>query len=77
MEGILINIEAVAIDLVKEDLGVVAEHLVDSRFLVLGVPTMLNETFIFFGYECDKITVISLLLFVGAVGKSAQIGLHT
>jgi NADH-quinone oxidoreductase subunit L len=41
------------------------------------VPLMLNEKFIFLGFDVDKITVISLLLFVGAVGKSAQIGLHT
>jgi len=37
------NIETVVIDLEKEDLGVVAEHLVDSKFLVLGAPTLLNE----------------------------------
>lgn len=41
------------------------------------VPLILNEKFIFFGFEIDKITLMSLLIFVGAVGKSAQIGLHT
>jgi NADH-quinone oxidoreductase subunit L len=41
------------------------------------VPYMLHEKFIFFGLEVDKLTLISLLLFVGAIGKSAQIGLHT
>jgi len=41
------------------------------------VPLILNEKFIFLGISVDKITFISLLLFVGAVGKSAQIGLHT
>lgn len=41
------------------------------------VPTFLNEKFIFLGFSVDKLTLISLLLFVGAVGKSAQIGLHT
>ena len=41
------------------------------------VPTVLHENFIFFGINIDKITLIALLLFVGAVGKSAQIGLHT
>ena len=40
------------------------------------VPTLLNEKIYFFGYFINKVTLISLLLFVGAVGKSAQIGLH-
>ena len=40
-------------------------------------PTAINENFIFWGLEFDKLTVISILLFIGAVGKSAQIGLHT
>jgi len=41
------------------------------------VPAFIDEEFIFFGYNVNKITLITLLLFVGAVGKSAQIGLHT
>lgn len=41
------------------------------------VPLILNEKFIFWGFYIDKISLISILLFVGAVGKSAQIGLHT
>ena len=41
------------------------------------VPIFANEDFIFMGFSVNKITLISLLLFVGAVGKSAQIGLHT
>ena len=35
--------------------------------------TMMN----FFGYELHALTVICLLLFMGAMGKSAQLGLHT
>ena len=31
----------------------------------------------FFGYDLHALTVICLLLFMGAVGKSAQLGLHT
>ena len=38
-----------------------------------NADTMLN----FFGHEFHALTVISLLLFTGAVGKSAQLGLHT
>lgn len=40
------------------------------------VPLVLNENIYIFGYFINKITLISLLLFLGAVGKSAQIGLH-
>jgi NADH-quinone oxidoreductase subunit L len=32
---------------------------------------------VFLGYEVHALTLISILLFVGAVGKSAQLGLHT
>ena len=35
------------------------------------------ETFNFFNFEVDQLTCICILLFVGAVGKSSQIGLHT
>lgn len=37
-----------------------------------------SETMLrFFGYELHALTVICLLLFMGAMGKSAQLGLHT
>ncbi len=32
---------------------------------------------VFFGIEWHALTILSLLLFVGAMGKSAQLGLHT
>lgn len=35
------------------------------------------DTFNFFGFNVHALTLICLLLFVGAVGKSAQLGLHT
>lgn len=41
------------------------------------VPYFLNEEFVIFGLYCNKITFISLFLFLGAIGKSAQLGLHT
>lgn len=41
-----------------------AEGLKDARFLFLG-------------YDLPALTVTCLLLFVGAMGKSAQLGLHT
>jgi NADH-ubiquinone oxidoreductase chain 5 len=36
-----------------------------------------TEQIIFCGLEIKAITLISILLFIGAVGKSAQLGLHT
>jgi NADH-quinone oxidoreductase subunit L len=36
-----------------------------------------NETFRFLGFDVHALTAIGLLLFVGAIGKSAQLGLHT
>ena len=49
----------------------------DFAIVFNTTPLFINENFIFLGFSIDKITLISLLLFVGAVGKSAQIGLHT
>jgi NADH-ubiquinone oxidoreductase chain 5 len=43
-------------------------------FSCAHVPT---DRFVFFNTEVDALTAICLLLFIGAVGKSAQIGLHT
>jgi len=40
-------------------------------------PYFYNDLIIFFNYQFDALTLICLFLFVGAVGKSAQIGLHT
>jgi NADH:ubiquinone oxidoreductase subunit 5 (subunit L)/multisubunit Na+/H+ antiporter MnhA subunit len=36
-----------------------------------------NDFFYFFGYYVNSLTLISIFIFIGAVGKSAQIGLHT
>ncbi len=36
-----------------------------------------DTTFNFFGFELHALTVVCLLLFMGAMGKSAQLGLHT
>ncbi len=56
-------------------------------FLVFGtvsIPEMLaaapgfaGSTIGFLGYRVDTLTLLCLLLFVGAMGKSAQLGLHT
>jgi NADH-quinone oxidoreductase subunit L len=39
--------------------------------------TLVGKEIYFLGYNFDALTVICLLLFVGAMGKSAQLGLHT
>jgi len=36
-----------------------------------------DKTTILFGYNISPLTLITFLLFLGAMGKSAQIGLHT
>ena len=40
-------------------------------------PQIEGTSFQFLGFNVDIITTICLLLFIGAMGKSAQIGLHT
>jgi len=42
-----------------------------------AVPGVAGKTFLFAGYEVDILTTLSLLLFMGAMGKSAQFLLHT
>ena len=42
-----------------------------------AAPAMAGHKFLFAGYNVDILTTICLLLFVGAMGKSAQLGLHT
>ena len=40
-------------------------------------PFFLKSTLVFLGYNVPVLTLICSLLFIGAMGKSAQIGLHT
>lgn len=40
------------------------------------VPKSINESIQFLSFDVDKLTIIAFLLFWGALGKSAQIGLH-
>ncbi|MFL9842329.1 NADH-quinone oxidoreductase subunit L [Sphingomonas sp. ST-64] len=42
-----------------------------------AAPGMAGSTIGFLGWRFDTLTVLCLLLFVGAMGKSAQLGLHT
>ncbi len=45
--------------------------------ILAAAPSMAGSTIGFLGYRFDTMTVLCLLLFVGAMGKSAQLGLHT
>jgi NADH-ubiquinone oxidoreductase chain 5 len=49
----------------------------DYHIIFSLIPEIMGQKFIFFGLEIDKITLITLFIFIGAIGKSAQIGLHT
>jgi NADH-quinone oxidoreductase subunit L len=42
-----------------------------------AAPDIVNNTIPFLGREVDALTLACILLFIGAMGKSAQIGLHT
>jgi NADH:ubiquinone oxidoreductase subunit 5 (subunit L)/multisubunit Na+/H+ antiporter MnhA subunit len=50
-----------------------------TEFIIIFdlLPFIKNEIFIFVGYAFDLITLISFFFLIGAVGKSAQIGIHT
>ena len=42
-----------------------------------AAPGYAGSTIGFLGYRIDTITLLCILLFIGAMGKSAQLGLHT
>lgn len=50
---------------------------VDYSTIFSLVPLFLDESFYFFNFNIDILTLSTLLLFIGAIGKSAQLGLHT
>ena len=50
---------------------------VDFDTVFAATPEMVDKTFTFLSWEVDILTTICLLLFVGAMGKSAQVPLHT
>ncbi|RIV89476.1 NADH-quinone oxidoreductase subunit L [Aurantiacibacter xanthus] len=45
--------------------------------ILAAAPSMAGSTITFLGLRWDTMTILCLLLFVGAMGKSAQLGLHT
>jgi NADH-quinone oxidoreductase subunit L len=52
-------------------------HSLDFDTVFRAAPAMAGHTFQFGSWQVDTLTTLCLLLFVGAMGKSAQIGLHT
>ena len=42
-----------------------------------AAPDVAHNTIPFLGFDVDAITIACILLFIGAMGKSAQLGLHT
>jgi NADH-quinone oxidoreductase subunit L len=52
-------------------------HTLDFSSVFAAAPAMAGKTFLFAGRPLDVLTTLCLLLFMGAMGKSAQIGLHT
>ena len=62
-------------------LGIFATFLVfktiDISTINATAHSFSGQTFLFLGQPVDVMTTICLLLFVGACGKSAQLGLHT
>ncbi len=52
-------------------------HTLDFDTVFAAAPAMAGKSMIFAGHSVDIMTTLCLLLFVGAMGKSAQLGLHT
>jgi NADH-quinone oxidoreductase subunit L len=62
-------------------LGIFATFLVFNTVsipaILAAAPHMAGSTIGFLGHRVDTMTLICILLFIGAMGKSAQLGLHT
>ena len=62
-------------------LGIFGTYLVfgtvDITTILHAAPGMAGSTIGFLGHRFDTMTVLCILLFIGAMGKSAQLGLHT
>lgn len=50
---------------------------VDFSVVFALAPYFMLKTFLFFGFKLEILTFICIFLFIGSIGKSAQIGLHT
>jgi NADH-quinone oxidoreductase subunit L len=52
-------------------------HTLNFSDVFAAAPSMAGKSFVFAGHHVDIMTTLCLLLFVGAMGKSAQFLLHT
>jgi len=52
-------------------------HAIDFGTVFAAAPTVAAQSMHFLGYEINGLTLCCLLLFMGAVAKSAQVGLHS
>jgi NADH:ubiquinone oxidoreductase subunit 5 (subunit L)/multisubunit Na+/H+ antiporter MnhA subunit len=50
---------------------------IDFSIMFSVTPYVLVRSLTFFNCEINILTIISFFVFLGAVGKSAQLGLHT
>jgi len=62
-------------------LGIFGTYLVFGTVsipeILHAAPSMAGSTIGFLGHRWDTMTILCILLFIGAMGKSAQLGLHT
>ncbi|MEQ1641604.1 MAG: proton-conducting transporter membrane subunit, partial [Novosphingobium sp.] len=62
-------------------LGIFGTYLVFNTVsipeILVRAPSMAGSTIGFLGMQWDTMTILCVLLFIGAMGKSAQLGLHT
>jgi NADH-quinone oxidoreductase subunit L len=62
-------------------LGIILLFLIfkTTDYLVIFnlLPYIYNENIFFLNFFIKKIDLIAFLLFIGSIGKSAQIGFHT
>ncbi len=62
-------------------LGIFAVYLIFGSLqfdtVFAGAPDAAHHTIGFLGHQVDALTITCILLFIGAMGKSAQLGLHT
>lgn len=52
-------------------------HSLDYLTIFSLTPLLVENFFIFWNFQIHSLTLIGIFLFIGAVGKSAQLGLHT
>lgn len=77
-------LKAMVMNRIADVFFIIAIILIIMNFKSLNFPIVFNlinfmlEEKIFFIYEfIPKVDIICFFLFIGAIGKSAQVGLHT